>query len=67
MGDSWCSSVVSNLEKCIDLIDKLMSICSRVHVGEQVSSSTLFQIYTIVVDLREKVVETRMIINSYCR
>ena len=65
--DSGCKDIIDCLEDCIDLVDKLISICSRVRVGETLSPGTLFQMYTVLVDLRERVVEARMSIYRYCR
>ncbi len=58
--------VLRDLEDTIDLIDDLMKCIMEFSRSRDIDSSIKFRAYTILVDLREKIVSVRMYIRRYC-
>ena len=61
-----CNKAVDVLEKCIDLIDQLEELYSSIQHSKDIQSGVKYRIYNVVVDLRENIVEARMIFRE-CR
>gem|GEM_PF-5764960 len=61
-----CMDVLRDLEDTIDLIDDLMKCIMEFSRSRDIDSSIKFRAYTILVDLREKIVSVRMYIRRYC-
>lgn len=56
------SEALNKLEEAVLLIDKIESVVNRVRPGDQVQAGIIYQLYEAVTLLREKIVETRLII-----
>lgn len=62
----WCSEALDKIERCIDLVDGLVREYSKVMRSKDIPAGTKFNIYKTLMDLREIIVEVRMIIRENC-
>ncbi|MEM4718043.1 MAG: hypothetical protein QXE81_04705 [Desulfurococcaceae archaeon] len=53
---------LNKLEEAVLLIDKIESVIYSVKPGNQVQAGTIYRLYEAITLLREKIVETRLII-----
>jgi len=56
------NEVLDKLDEAITLIDKIESFLGRVKPGDNVQPGILYQIYESLMLLREKIVETRLMV-----
>lgn len=61
-----CSDALNLIEEAIDIIDNIERFISRIQPNTPISPGNIYQIYSNLVTLREKVVEARMIIVDKC-
>ncbi len=63
---SWCTELYRKLEDSIDIIDSLVKEYSSISSSSEIPPGKKFQIYKLIMDLREKIVQARMIVREYC-
>lgn len=54
--------LLSKLDEAVSELDRLESLLTRIKPGEQVQPGLVYQIYESMVLLREKILETRLLI-----